>query len=72
MSSDPKVVPFFKGKVNPKYANVPDSLKWAIPMMEAQDSPEVQAGHKAVRDRVKAEIAAEERAKLKASFQVIS
>ncbi len=27
MSSDPKVVPFFKGKVNAKYANVPDSLK---------------------------------------------
>lgn len=72
MSSDPKVVPFFKGTVNPKYANVPDSLKWAIPLMEAQDSPAVQAGHRASQARVDAKIAAEERAKLKASLKVIS
>jgi len=72
MNSDLKVVPFFKGKINPKYANVSDSLKWAIPMMEAQDSPEVQAGHKASEERARAMRAEKERAKLKASFKVIS
>lgn len=72
MSSDPKVVPFFKGKVNPKYTNVPDSLKWAIPLMEAQDSPEVQAGHRASEARAQARFEEKLRAKVKASLKVIS
>ena len=41
-------------------------------MMEAQDSPEVQAGHKASEERARAMRAEKERAKLKASFKVIS
>ena len=70
--SDPKVVPFFKGKVNPKYANFPDSLKWAIPLMEAQDSPAVQAGHEASRQRAHSRIQEEQYEKLKRSLKVIS
>jgi hypothetical protein len=72
MNCDPKVVPLFKGKVNPKYANVPDSLKWAIPMMEAQDSPAVKAAHKASEARAKARFEAKLKAKTRASLTVIS
>lgn len=67
---DPKIIPLFK--IDPKYADVPDSLRWAIPLVEAQNSPEVRAGHKASQERAQARIDAQEKARLKASFKIIS
>lgn len=66
MISSSKVLGFTKN--NDKYVNVPDSLKWAIPIHEAVTSPESLAKAKAVEDRVKRELAAEAKANLGASL----
>ncbi len=48
---------------NPKYAGVDDDLKWAIPMMEAQDQPEFIRRSNAAQERAARKVEAEMKAK---------
>ncbi len=46
---------------HPKYANVPDDIKWMIPLREAQKSPEVIRGHAEVAAQAAANLEKERR-----------
>ncbi len=46
---------------NDKYKNVPDDLKWAIPLVEYQKSPEFKKEYAERKKRIKAELVQERR-----------
>jgi hypothetical protein len=46
---------------HPKYANIPDDMKWMLPMHEAQKSPDVKRGHAEIAAKAKADIEEERR-----------
>lgn len=46
-------------KNNHKYKNVPEGLKWAIPVHEAATRPEVVASGKSLQETAKREVAEE-------------
>lgn len=50
---------------NKKYKNVPDDLKWAIPLVEYQDTPEFKKEAAERKKRVMAELLEERRKSFK-------
>lgn len=56
-----KVIPLSKNHKN--YDDVPDSLKWAIPIHECLESPEVQEASRIVEAKAKSKVEIESRKK---------
>lgn len=66
-----KIVPFFKGALSKDYSNVPDTLKWAIPVHEAITSKKNRDYMLQVEARVNQKIANEQKTKLKSTLKVV-
>ena len=66
-----KVLPFTRNS-SKDYSNVPDGLKWAIPIYECLDRPEVKQASAQLAATVKQELEHEAKAKRKASFRRLS
>jgi hypothetical protein len=58
--TDPKFIKGFDYD-SPEYADVPDDLKWAIPLSKHQDTPEFKAEMKRLEERVDRKIEAEKK-----------
>jgi len=58
--TDPKFIKGFDYD-SPQYSDVPDDLKWAIPLSEHQDKPEFKAEMKRLEERVDQKIEAEKK-----------
>jgi hypothetical protein len=56
---------------NPNYAGVDDDLKWAIPMMEAQKTPEAIQKAQTMKAQAIREVEEERKSKLRSQLRIV-
>jgi len=66
-----KVLPFIKG-ASQDYSDVPDTLKWAVPIYECLEKPEVKRASAQLAALAKQEVDRKMKARKKASLRMLS